>query len=104
MKEDGEAIRNFDVAYFTASVDTPEENKKFAESLGLDYPILSDPRRRWPRLTESVHPTHELAERWTFYIGKDGKILYIDKGVKTASHGRYISAKPEELGIDEKKS
>ena len=31
MKEDGEAIRKFDAAYFTASVDTPAENKKFAE-------------------------------------------------------------------------
>jgi len=31
------------VAYFTASVDSAETNKKFADSLELDYPILSDP-------------------------------------------------------------
>src|SRR3954447_25458550 len=43
LKENGKAIRKFDAAYFTASVDKPEENKKFAESLGLDYPVLSDP-------------------------------------------------------------
>lgn len=28
---------------FAASVDQPADNEKFAESLGLDYPILSDP-------------------------------------------------------------
>ena len=31
------------MAYFTASCDDVETNKKFAESLKLDYPILSDP-------------------------------------------------------------
>ena len=34
-------MRELNVAYFTASVDAPEENKKFAESLGADYPILN---------------------------------------------------------------
>ena len=43
MRENGEAIRKFDVAYFTASCDTPEKNNEFADSLGLDYPILSRP-------------------------------------------------------------
>jgi len=47
--ESGDQIRAYDVAYFAASVDTPEDNKKFAESLGLDYPILSDPPNRWRR-------------------------------------------------------
>src|SRR5258707_13089988 len=41
--EKGEALKGMDVAYFTASVDTPEENTKFADSLHCDYPILSDP-------------------------------------------------------------
>ncbi len=45
MKETGPALRQFDVAYFTASVDPPETNKQFAESLELDFPILSDPAR-----------------------------------------------------------
>ena len=28
-----------------------------------------------------------FASRWTFYIGPDGKILYIDKAVKTSTRG-----------------
>ena len=43
FRANSEALKDLNVAYFTASVDTPEQNKKFAESLDLDYPILSDP-------------------------------------------------------------
>ena len=32
FRDQGEAIRKYDVAYFTASVDPVEKNKKFAES------------------------------------------------------------------------
>ena len=39
-------IREYDVAYFTASNDPAEKNKEFAESLSVDYPILSDPDSR----------------------------------------------------------
>jgi peroxiredoxin Q/BCP len=42
FKEQGGKIREFDVAYFTASNDPAEKNKEFAVSLNADYPILSD--------------------------------------------------------------
>ena len=38
--------------------------------------------------------------RWTFYIGKDGKILAIVKKVKTGSHGKDIAARLKELGVE----
>jgi thioredoxin-dependent peroxiredoxin len=104
MKAEGEAIREFDVAYFTASADTPEDNKKFAESLGLDYPILSDPGKKVAEAYGVVHEKRPLPERWTFYIGKDGKILHIDKKVQTKSHGSDIAATLKKLGVEEKKS
>ncbi|HVY69450.1 MAG TPA: peroxiredoxin, partial [Verrucomicrobiae bacterium] len=44
-----------------------------------------------------------IANRWTFYIGKDGKILAIDKGVKTGTHGADVAAKLQELGVPMKK-
>src|SRR5262245_40500316 len=45
LRASGNEIRKFDVAYFAASADDAETNKKFAESLQADYPILSDPTR-----------------------------------------------------------
>ena len=104
MKEDGKAIREYDVAYFTASTDTPEDNKKFAESLGLDYPILSDPSKKVAEAYGVVHEKRPVPERWTFYIGTDGKILHIDKKVQTKSHGSDIAATLKKLGVEEKKS
>ena len=55
MKETGAEIRNFDVAYFTASVDEPEKNADFAKSLGLDFPILSDPSKKVATAYGVVH-------------------------------------------------
>ena len=102
-KFDGEKIRNYNVAYFTASVDDPETNRKFAESLELDYPILSDPAKETAR-AYGVLNDRGMANRWTFYIGKDGKILHVDRGVKAAQHGSDIAARLEQLGVEEKQS
>ncbi len=87
------------MAYFGASVDTPETNKRFAESLGLDYPLLSDPDKNVARAYGVVSGDRTTAARWTFYIGKDGKILYIDKQVSPASHGQEVVARLKALGI-----
>src|SRR5262245_24169607 len=78
----GDELRKFNVAYFTASVDDAETNKKFAESLGLDYPILSDPSKTTAQAYGVVAGEAKVASRWTFYIGKDGKILHVDRTVK----------------------
>lgn len=88
------------MAYFTASTDTAEVNKRFAESLELDYPILSDPGKKTAEAFGVVTDQRKVPFRWTYYIGKDGKILLIDKEVKTGSHGGDIAAKLKELGIE----
>ena len=91
------------MAYFTASTDDAETNKKFAESLSLDYPILSDPTGEVGKAYGVVAAGKKTATRWTFYIGPDGKLLYIDKAVKTGTHGKDVAAKLKELGAKEKK-
>jgi peroxiredoxin Q/BCP len=102
MKENGEAIREYNVAYFTASVDTEDENKRFAESLELDYPILSDPSKSTATAYGVLNPTRGFANRWTYYIDIDGKISMIDKEVKFDTHGADIVAKLEELKVAKK--
>ena len=93
------------MAYFTASVDAPDDNKKFAESLDADFPILSDPGKQVAAAYGVVTPERQLAQRWTFYIGVDGRILFIDKGVnaRVRTAGADIAAKLEELGIAKRK-
>jgi len=89
------------VAYFAASCDDTETNTRFAESLELDYPILSDPARGVSSAYGVTDKDRDLPRRWTFYIGKDGKILYIDKSVSPGSHGADVAAKLKELGVPE---
>jgi thioredoxin-dependent peroxiredoxin len=102
MAEQGADIRKYDVAYFTASVDDAEQNKKFAESLSLDYPILSDPTKENAKKF-GVLNDRGMANRWTFYIDKNGKIAHIDQKVSTETHGKDIAAKLTELKVDAKK-
>lgn len=40
-----------------------------------------------------------VANRWTFYIGIDGKIQYIEKSVKVSTAGPDVAAKLGELSI-----
>jgi len=90
------------VAYFTASCDKEDVNAKFAKSLDLDYAILSDPSTKVAEAYGVVTKMRKFSFRWTFYIGKDGKILYIDKKVNARAHGEDVAARLKALGVDEK--
>ena len=92
------------------SVDTPEDNKGFAEKEKADFPILSDPGKQVAeaygvlRAPSAAQPTApRFAQRWTFYIGPDGKILHIDNAVKPASSGPDMVARLGELKIAKRK-
>jgi thioredoxin-dependent peroxiredoxin len=102
MRESGEEIRKFDAAYFTASVDEPAKNKEFAKSLDLDFPILSDPTKKTAEAYGVVHEGRPFAERWTFYIGSDGKIKAVDQKVNTKEHGKDMAKQLEALGVPKK--
>ncbi len=44
-----------------------------------------------------------VANRWTFYIGPDGKIRYIDKKINVDTAGNDIAAHLAELGVPKSK-
>ena len=83
---------------FAASCDDPEMNKKFAEALKLDYPILSDHEKKAAEAFGILSP-RGTPSRVTFYIGKEGKVLFVDKQVKAGSHGNDVALKLKELGV-----
>ena len=74
-------------------------NRKFAQSLGVDYPLLSDPTKATATAYGVVDPDQPFASRWTFFIGTDGRIAYIDKLVTPATHGQAVASKLAELGV-----
>jgi thioredoxin-dependent peroxiredoxin len=95
-------IREFDVAYFMVSVDTLEDNTAFAKKESADFPILADPSKETARkygvlADYSKFMLGEVANRWTFYIGPDGKILDIDKQVNPGNSGTEVVARLKAL-------
>ena len=89
-----------------ASVDTLEDNTKFATENDADFAILADPSKETAKaygvIRTDVPPERQFAARWTYYIGPDGKILAIDKTPTTATAGAMMVKKLEELGIKKK--
>ena len=78
------------------SVDDAETNKRFAAEHEADFPILSDPEKT-VGTAYGVLGVTGFANRWTFYIGGDGKILLIDKAVRTGTAGDDLAAKLNEF-------
>src|SRR5947209_8219012 len=81
LAANGDKIRKYDVAYFMASVDPVEGdkgNKAFAKSEHADFPLLGDETKATAN-AYGVLGSRGVANRWTFYIDKDGKIAAIDK-------------------------
>jgi thioredoxin-dependent peroxiredoxin len=99
FRENSVEMKKLGVAYFTASVDTAVENKKFAESLDVDYPILSDPDKTVANAYGVVNPQRGMANRWTFYIDKTGVIREIDKKINTDKAGQDVVTKVKELKL-----
>ena len=83
-------------------MDDPDTNRKFAESLEADYPILSDPDKK-AAADYGVLGASGFAARTTFYIGPDGKILDIDRKVSVKTAGEDVARKLGELGVAKKK-
>jgi peroxiredoxin Q/BCP len=86
------------VQFFAASVDSAETNAEFGAALDLGYPILSDASRDVAR-AYGVLGASGFASRWTFFIGLDGRVLDVDRSVRTVSHGADVLARLTALGI-----
>jgi len=99
----GDKIRQYNVAYFMASVDPIEKNTDFAKAQEADFPLLSDPNKEVATAYGVLNPKG-MASRWTFYIGTDGKILAIDKAVRPDTSAEDMVAKLGELNIAKTKS
>jgi peroxiredoxin Q/BCP len=82
-------LQDAGAACFAMSVDRPATNRQFADALGLDVPVLSDPDRHVAR-AYGVLGASGFPSRWTFYVGVDGRIAGIDKDVHVRTHGADI--------------
>ena len=101
LAANGDKIRKYDVAYFMASVDPLEGeqgNAAFAKAQGADFPLLSDPDKSIAT-KYGVLGGRGFANRWTFYIGRTGRISHIDKTVNPATSAEDMIARLGDLKV-----
>ena len=73
-------------------------NREFARVNGSASPILSDADRKISMSYQALN-VEGRSNRWTFYIGPDGMIEYIDKKVNPATAGVDLVSNLKRLGV-----
>ena len=95
-------IKKYDTTYFMASVDKLDDNVGFAEQQHADFPLLADPTKKAAE-AYGVLAASGVANRWTFYIAKDGTIAAIDKDVQPATSAEDMATKLGQLKVPERR-
>ena len=81
------------------SLDDPDKNRAFAESVGASFVLLSDKDKQAAERYGVLALGGLYAKRITFYIDAAGKIVRIDRDVDAATHGPDVIQTLEKLGF-----
>ena len=81
------------------SLDDPDKNRAFAESLGTTQRLLSDESGDVAKAYGVSALGGLYSKRWTFYIDREGRIRQIDKHVKVETAGQDIARQLTALGF-----
>lgn len=100
LRESGNDLKKFDVAYFGASCDSLAKNKQFAEKLELDYPLLSDTDSKVAAAYGIQRGT--LSKRVAIFVDVDGKISHIESKVNLRAHVKQMVEQLEKLNVAKK--
>lgn len=80
------------------SVDTLEDNTAFAKKENANFPLLADPTKETAN-KYGVIGRFDVANRWTFFIGPDGRIADIEKKVNPQTAGEDVLSRLKTLGV-----
>jgi peroxiredoxin Q/BCP len=82
------------------SKDTPEDQKAFADKIGVQFPLIPDADGKIIGLY-GVGGPRGYAHRITFVIGPDGKIFKVFTDVDPENHeGEVMKAVKNSMGMD----
>jgi peroxiredoxin Q/BCP len=120
LADNGARIQQYDVTYFMASTDKIEDNIAFAKATSVtlqgrnggaatvvekkeaDFPMLADPTMATARAYGVLNEQRMVANRWTFYIDKTGKVTAIDTAVRPATSAEDMIARLDQLKVAKK--
>ena len=73
------------------SVDSSPANRRFAEGIGVKFPLLSDFKREVSKEYGVLDPERQFAQRFTFVVDKQGIIRHIERGgCAVDPNGAYV--------------
>ena len=72
-------LEGADTQVLGVSMDSPFANKAWAAQIGVTFPLLSDLGGDVTRQYGIYNPKSKVARRVTYLIGKDGKVLEMQK-------------------------
>jgi peroxiredoxin Q/BCP len=81
------------------SLHDAEKNREFADSVGANFVLLSDPSKENAERYGVLALGGMYTKRWTFYIDGHGIIRRIDKSVDPKTAGQDVAEALTELGI-----
>jgi len=118
LAENGDKIQKYQVTYFMASTDKIEDNIAFAKATSVtlqgrngqptgtvvekkeaDFPMLADPTAATAKAYGVYNDRNMVANRWTFYIDKNGRVAAIDTAVRPATSAEDMLARLAELKV-----
>ncbi len=68
--------------------------KRFKESLGAKFSFVADPEGVLVKLYDVKTPVLSFAQRFTFVIGRDRKIVKVDSGADAIDASKAVAACP----------
>jgi peroxiredoxin Q/BCP len=84
-------LRAKEIQVLGVSRDTADTQKKFGDSCGADFPLLSDIGGNLHALLGVGAMPNGLPRRVTILIDKNGVVKKIDAQVKTQTHGKDVA-------------
>ena len=71
----------------------------FAQSLGLDFPLVPDTGRNLSILFGAARNVTQPSARMSVFIDKQGIVRFIDKQVNVGTHGADVLARLREMKL-----
>jgi peroxiredoxin Q/BCP len=97
FRDNIEKIRKTGADVFGISADTVDAQNKFHLNHKLNFTLLADQDAVVTELYGSKMPMIKMSKRWTFIIGPDLKIKFIEKDVDPTLDAQKTALKIEEL-------
>lgn len=88
LRDDFDAYRNLKVPVFGVSYDDVASHRKFIEKYKLPFPLIADTDHKVAKAFGVAGAL--FANRSTFIIGKDGKILYANPSVNPKTNSQDV--------------